>query len=387
MGRVRYGLALALMMTSTVLVGFGASDVNAATLAQAGWWWRAQGGTGLAPGAAPPLPGSPVPPPALPSPPTVPEGGLMVAGTPEGATAIAALRFELTADETMPVLTLQIERESGAPAAVLAACLTGSAWQPTAAGNWADKPFAACAEGSVNGVLSDDGTAFTFALGPLLSNGLVDVVLVPGTIPEAPAGANGSAFEVVFQAPTTASLQTTSGSPPDSASFDVPEIGGGDFGGDPGSDGGGAFSPPPSPTSSTGDFTPAPAGDTSFAAPSPPAPDANVAFTPALEEEEQGLTFTAPVVEAASRPIAATSDDGVDPRLLAGLILAIGAAGLVWSSQQATPVPSPLLARFGAGAVARASTAAGAAPGVGPAVAPGGIGRFARVRTGTAPRL
>lgn len=384
MKRIRYAVALVTMIASTLLVGagVGAGGANAADLAASGWWWRAQGGTGLAPGAAPPLPGSPAPVPVVPSPPTVPEGGLMVAGTPEGATAIAALRFELGEDETMPVLSLAIERESGGAAAILAACLTGSAWQPAAAGNWGDKPFAACSEGSVNGVLSDDATSFTFALGPLLTNGLIDVVLVPGTVEGAPEGANGSPFEVVFKAPTAASLQTTSGTPPDSASFDVPGIGGDSGFGDPGAGtGGDSFSAPE--TTPSADFSAPTSPSASFQTPTTPEVAAP-AFTPAVEPESQGLTATAPAVERATRPIAATPADTTDPRVLAGIVLALGAAAILWSSQQATPGHTRLLGRFGGGAAV-----AGATAGAVPAMVPlkGGVGRFARVRSGAPPRL
>ncbi|MGQ0831288.1 MAG: hypothetical protein ACT4OV_06380 [Microthrixaceae bacterium] len=338
--RRRVGSALLAVAAVVALAPVGA---DAGTLARAGWWWRANDGSTPA---------------TLPAPPTVPEGGLMVAGAPDGATAIAALHFDLGDDESSPVLTLQVadNGDQGGDTAILAACVTGSAWEPASAGTWTYKPFPACAQGSVNGVRSDDHASWTFALAPLVSDGIVDVTLVPGIDPSRPDGANGSTFQLSFEAPSGASLATSSGGGP-TPDFTVPEFG--------------------TPDAAFG-------GATDFEAPSggdlalPPV-DASTAFTPALPESDQGLTATAPVVQGRNRPLAAAPAASVaDHRGLAALVLAICGAVLLWSAQ--LPVPAPRrLGRFGsAGAEARVDDAP---------MGPAGLGRFARVRSGSAPRL
>jgi hypothetical protein len=207
-GRAALGATLLIVAAAVALLPSGA---GAATLAEAGWWWRVNDGA---------LPA------ALPAPPNVPEGGLMVAGAPDGATAIAALHFDLAEGESAPVLTLRVAEngDQGGDGALLGACVTGSAWQPAHGGPWTNKPFAACADGSVNGVRSDDGTSWTFALAPLVSDGILDITLVPGVDPTRPAGANGSVFQLVFDAPTAASLTTTSGASGGS-DLEVPSFG------------------------------------------------------------------------------------------------------------------------------------------------------------------
>ena len=317
---------------------------DATTLTQSGWWWRVNDGS------------LPVAPPA----PQVPEGGLMVAGAPDGATAIAALHFELADDETSPVLTLTVAEngDQGGEGAILAACLTGSAWQPASAGTWTAKPFPACAEGSVAGVRAADGKTWTFALAPLLSDGIVDVTLVPGIDPELPEGANGSTFQLVFTAPTAASLTTTSGG--GGTDFVLPDFG----------------APDPAPTFEGDSFTsPTLGGDLAL-----PPVDTAAAFTPALPEAEQGLTATAPVVQERNAPLDAAPVAAIrDNRGLGALVLTLGGGALLWSAQQPTPAPR----RLGPFQVAEpAPTTAGAGP-----AATAGLGRFARTRSGQAPRL
>jgi hypothetical protein len=339
--RALLGALLLLVAGVVALVPVGA---DAGTLAQAGWWWRVNDGSAPAT----------VPPPA-----TVPDGGLMVAGAPDGATAIAALHFDLGDGESSPVLTLQVAEngDQGGDTAILAACVTGSAWEPASAGTWTYKPFPACAQGSVNGVRSDDNASWTFALAPLVSDGIVDVTLVPGVDASRPDGANGSTFQLSFEAPSGASLATTSGGGP-APDFTVPEFG--------------------TPDASYG-------GATDFAAPTSggelalPPVDPAASFTPALPEADQGLTATAPVVQGQNRPLATTpAAEVAEHRGLAALVLAICGAILLWSAQ--LPVPAPRrLGRFG-------TPDGGASIDDAPTEA-AGLGRFARVRSGTAPRL
>ena len=285
----------------------------------------------------------------------------MVAGAPDGATAIAALHFELDEGEGSPVLTLDVadNGDQGGERAVLAACLTGSAWQPEQGGAWTSKPFPACNEASVTGVRADDGGSWTFALAPLVSDGIVDVTLVPGVDPDLPDGANGSTFQLVFAPPTAASLATTSGEGPsvplDLAGFD--------------------------------EAVAAPPADGSFAAPSiggdlalPPGPVTG-GFTPSLPAEDQGLTATAPVVQQRNAPLPATTPiaEVEDHRVLGVVILALCGAALLWSAQLPTPAPRRL------GGLEAEVAHAEPSPTPGPEVA--GLGRFARPRSGAAPPL
>lgn len=348
MARLRAALG-AVLLLSALLIGLVSPRADAATLTQAGWWWRVN---------------DPLLTAAVPAPPTVPEGGLMVAGAPDGATAIAALHFELDDGEGAPVLTLGVadNGDQGGASALLAACLTGSAWQPESGGAWTNKPFPACDQASVTGVRAEDGSSWTFALSPLVSDGVLDITLVPGVVPDLPAGANGSSFQLVFAPVTDASLATTSGAGP-SAPLDIPGLGAG---------------APAAPAA--GDFAaPSAGGGLSL----PPVPAAS-SFTPSLPTEDQGLTATAPVVQQRNAPLPTSAPIASveDHRLLGMTILALCGGALLWSSQLPTPLPRRL------GGLDLGGTGE---PGDAPLPdAPGqhaGLGRFARPRSGSAPRL
>lgn len=346
--RVR-GLLGAALLVAAAVVALVPGPADAAALTQAGWWWRVN--DALLPATIPA--------------PLVPEGGLLVAGAPDGATAIAALHFDVDEGEGSPVLTLAVAENGdvGGEGAVLAACLTGSAWQAESGGAWVNKPFPACDQGSVNGVRAADGRAWTFALAPLLSDGILDVTLVPGIDPALPAEANGSTFQLTFAAPTTASLTTTAAGGP-SPSIDLP---GTDL---PGSDGGAVPQLVP----------PALGGDLSLP-PVAPAP----AFTPSLPTADQGLTATAPVVQQRNAPLAATPLGAVEEhRLLAVVILALCGAALLWSLQ----LPTPALRRLGRWDPASATPGRGPVSAIAaPEPTPAGLGRFARQRSGPPPQL
>jgi hypothetical protein len=347
--RARRALGASLLIAAAV-VAMVPGPADAATLAQAGWWWRVN--DALVPATIPV--------------PLVPEGGLLVAGAPDGATAISALHFDVADGEGAPVLTLAVAENGdvGGEGAVLAACLTGSAWQAESGGAWINKPFPACDQGSVTGVRAADGRSWTFALAPLLSDGIVDVTLVPGTDPALPAGANGSTFQLTFAAPTSASL-ATSGAGGASPPLDLPDSALPGEGGGPGA----SFDPP--------DL----GSDLSLP---PVAPAA--AFTPSLPAADQGLTATAPVVQQRNAPLAATPLEAVEEhRLLAVLILAFCGAAVLWSTQLPTPAPRRL------GPWDPDSAAASGRGPLTPTATPGqmaaGLGRFARERSGPAPRL
>lgn len=333
----RLWMAGAAMLLVGATVSALPATAGAATLTQAGWWWRVN---------------DPLVPATIPAP-TVPEGGLMVGGAPDGATAIAALHFELPEDEGSPVLTLSVAEngDQGGDRAILAACVTGSAWQPESGGAWVNKPFAACDEGSVAGVRAADGKTWSFALAPLLSEGVLDVTLVPGRDPTLPAGFDGSTFQLVFTPPTTASLTTTSGgavAPPlDLPAFETPDAG--------------TFDPP-----AFGD-------DLSL-------PPATPSFSPALPEADQGLTATAPVVQQRNAPLpVAPTDVAEDHKVLAIVILSLCGAALLWGAR----LQVPAIRRLGGFAPAHDRGEGDGEPP--PQI--GGLGRFARARSGPVPRL
>jgi hypothetical protein len=313
---------------------------DAAALSDASWWWF--GNQGPAP---------------APAPPNVPDGGLYVAGAPDSAKALAALRFTLEEGESNPVLTLAVapNGDQGGDNAVLGACVAGSSWGGGEKGGpWDAKPNAACATGSVQGIRAADGLSWTFALAPLVVAGEVNVVLTPGNVAGSPVG---STFSLAFNPPTTASLATTPGSS-SSSSFDS-----------------GAAASDLSTDQTFGDAS-------SLAGLDLGATSGDLApFQPSLPAASQGLTPTAPVVRQATagnvvpRPV--TSGRG---SAIAFFVLVAGIAAMVRLNR----VPTPLLRRLGP-----LASSSHAAPTVAVARVParGGLGRFPRRRAGAPPPL
>ena len=329
------GVAVALTgMAGSLVLGGVAAD--AATLSKSGWWFRPQGTAGLL---------------VLPAPPGVPEGGLMVSATPEGPTAIAALRYETTDSESEPTLELAIVNEAG-PSAVQA-CPVASDWAPAAAGRWEAKPLDNCGVAAVKGTKSPDGKTMSFGLAAVENEeGVIDIALVP--VP-------GSSFSITFAKPTSDSLKTTGGLDGDSFSSDFDSgaaLEAGDL------DSGGSFDLDSS----------ALAVESALDTSSFSAPLANT--TPSVTQP-----LAAPGERQVSQPAAnrpsplPESDRG---RAVA-LLLALGAlAALFFVSQQQTPALR-MLGSFAEGR--RATTAVAAEAEV------GGLGRFARLRQGPPPSL
>lgn len=294
--------------------------------------------------------------------PDVTPGQLLVEGTPEGATAIAALRATLPEGTGNPVLTLRAASAVGGEAAVLLACQSGSGWTGAHGGAWDAKPSPDCSQ-SVQGIPSEDGTEWSFALAPLQFTDQIDVVLTPGAAAEGQDSVS-SAFRIVFDRPSAASIEvsdSTASAPPAISPVSLP---------------GPIATPDTSPSlggGATSSFTPPSSSGGQVSAPPARA---------ALPEAEQGATATAPNVQAA-QPLAAPSlpSTGSDGRLLGVLVVLAAGALLYWSSQQ--PVPQrQVLSRF---ASAAPTTAATVVPAEAPTV--GGLGRFRRERTGAARRL
>jgi hypothetical protein len=336
----RLGLVAALLLVALTLPG-AVPGVHAAAVEGSGWWWRVQAGLVA----------------SVPPPPYVPEGGLYVAGAPDGPLAVAALRFRLADDEIEPVLTLSVAEDRGGQAARLLACLAGTPWIPTEAGSWDQRARADCAAGEVEAEPAGDGTTWTVRLAPLVRAQRLDVVLTPGELGDAPGW---SSFELAFEPVQRDSLETASAhveevalAPPAEEQVFAPP-------------GDAAAGLPPTADS----FAPQ-----TFEAPAPDAPgvsEPDVAG-PSAALPDPGVTGgpVAAPQETAQPELAGAGDPG---RLLAALVLALTLAAMYLLAQR--PVPAPQ----GLGRFTRADPDATQPQ-------PGGLGRFARPRTGPPPPL
>jgi hypothetical protein len=318
----------------------GGSLAGAAAVGSSGWWW--EGNQSNLPAAAP-------------VPPSVPPDGLYIASTAQGASAIAAVQFSLAEGESAPVLTLKVAAngEQGGDVAVIAACPSGSAWGGGSASSWDAKPSVACNLGSVAGQRDATAGTWTFPLAPLVTGNEVDVVLTPGVVGGAPDGAPPvyPTFSLAVEKVTDASLATTPGGSTSTGEFDTSQSG---F--DPATEGGGLA------------LGPTFADDTGL-----------TAFSPALPSSAQGVTATAPVVRQAT----AANVLPIVPKAAGGsglAFLVILATMAVAYRLNRLPLPSPR--RLGPMAASAPHTPP-------PTIVPdtGGLGRFARRRTGAPPSL
>lgn len=332
---MRRRLAIALV---GLVVGAAASipsGAGAAEVVAAGWWWKPHSGQ-LAP---------------LPPPPGVPEDGLMVQSAVDGASAIAAVRYKLSEDETAPVLTLRVNADGsnqGVENAIVLACPASTPWNAGSAQAWDDKPVPDCATQAV-GELAEDGTSMTFDLAAVMRDQIVNVVLVPGTVDGLPEGLNGATFTLVFDAPASSDLVTTPGTTPTGSSDDLPPPSPSPSGGGSGS--GSSFSPPPA------------AATTPVFAPVAPALPAEEVAAPAPRSPSE------PTGAAPSSFVPASAPDRGGARALAIVILALAAIGAALTARR-----DLLLALLGR------------QPQAVPAVV-AGVGRFARERPGPPPTL
>lgn len=181
---------------------------------ESGYWWQGQ------PDGAP-----------LPPPPNVPANGLWISGSEASPVAIAAIRFQLAPDEATPTLTAkvnsafppaQVSAALNAGQIVVMACPATPGWKPAQAGAWSAKPQFNC-RGAVNGTVNADGTAIAFDLGGVVTDGKVDVVLVPGTgaavlppnpLPGLPPTPQPSGFDLTLQPVTADQVHTSPGVAP-----------------------------------------------------------------------------------------------------------------------------------------------------------------------------
>lgn len=350
----------------SIVVAPAADAVNAPTAA---WWSRLATTDPLAEVPAA-LPVAPTSPDTIPAGASVPPGHLMVEGTPDGATAIAALRWQLAAGESGPSLTLPVAPGSSVnPESLVLACRTATPWaapEPSP-GTWDTKPLV---DGStcVNGIVADDLSTISFGLQPLVTGDELDIVLAPGSkpvvdvpagAPEPPADIDGSTFRLLFEPPTGEALEVVEGSGFDQGAGDefvtpttqapaVDEFGTSD----------GDFSPPAATDISTD------LGDAPVAAP---------------DLEPQDLAPSVPDVREAV-PAAADSDP-VD-RTIGFVLLAVAglmAAWAYWSSVSGAQDTAIGLGRFRTTLPAAAAVPVGLAGQERETV--GGLSRFARSRS------
>ena len=342
MRRLRYATAAALAIAGTVLVL--ASPADAVSAPTSGWWARLATADPAAELPVPlPVP-APTTPDTLPAGATAPPGQLMVEGTPDGATAIAAIRWQLDPGEASPSLTLPIAPGSSVnPESIVLACRTATPWEPPGdgPGSWDVKPLTD-AVACVNGVVADDLSTISFGLQPLVSGNGLDVVLAPGRsavvevppgVPEPPVNTDGSSFRLLFDPPTEEMLDIVAGDFEEGAGDQV-------------------VTPEPA---STPDLSGGVAPPATFETPSSASFDANEPVAaPALDPEDIG-----PSVPELDDAVRAAAANGPVNRTVGWVMLVL--AGLVaawthWSSLRA------------------------ATGDVEPDV--GGLSRFARARTG-----
>ncbi|HEX9682899.1 MAG TPA: hypothetical protein VGA13_07445 [Acidimicrobiales bacterium] len=321
-------VAAAVLLVAALVLGAWPTHSHAAFRQKQGWWWRAQ--TGLV---------------DLPAPESVPSGGVAVGRTVDGPSAIAAAAFELSADETAPVLALTVAGDVAGDAAALVACPPEQPWAPAASGAWSERPSLDCDSGHVDGVRTADGAQWIFDLSTITHSGILDVVIAPST--------DSAPFELTFEAITSESLTTvrvvpTTAPPPP------------------------ATAPPPAPS---GPAIPAPVfvppttPPPSFS-PAPPATPAPAAPTPRLD----------PVpTPAPARPVDQPVGRVSDPRRLGIFVLVMAAAliAMTWGQETRAPIPLGAMGHRHPGRLAVGVEAHGDR----------GVGRFRRRRAGPPPRL
>lgn len=194
---LRSGALLALAGAAVLAAGaFGLAQVQALGRIETGSWWRAQTDDG-----------------SVPPPPWLPEGGLWIAADPSGASAVSALRLRLGANESLPVLTLDVAADRNPSEAPIYACAASAPWEPSAAGPWSAAPTWDCSGGLVRGRPAANGTQVLFDVSELAPEGgdTLDVVFFPGQVPTGlpgglPVPGTVSPFAEVVFAPPDASV-------------------------------------------------------------------------------------------------------------------------------------------------------------------------------------
>jgi hypothetical protein len=320
-----------------------------------GWWYKArqQPVSGL------------LPVPVLA--PTVPEGGLYVANDPTGPLGVSAARFHAPGAGG-GTLTLTIAPGSNPSAELILACPTQSEWGAAQGGDWEARPAADCDAAGVEGRLSEDGTQISWELHEAHKKGdAFDVVLTPA--PDTP-----TPFQISFEQPTAQALVPTP------ASDTEPGGGGGDPGGGLGPDPGfgddfgfgeaGGFDPGQAFLDDSFTF------DTPLVFDIPGAPPITPEPTEEAAEGDEVVAVRPPGPDEHAlpdNPVPQTTTE----RIVALLVIGLIAAGLWRLSGMEAPAPRLI---GGLASAQGGSVTPRHARRVEPVV--GGVGRFARPRTG-----
>lgn len=266
--------------------------------------------------------------------PLVPVGGLLVASDVTGPSAVGALRFTIPSGGEADKIVLSIANIQGTAAIRLCPAVPG--WKAADGGPFGAAPGYDCAKSTI-GTLSASNDAFSFFADDAEAGGVIDVVLVA-----VPDGALYPTFTVSFFPPDANTL-TLAGS--------------------------GQVPPPPPPNPAP--FIPPPTT-------APFAPPVTIVSPPAPVPAQP----TVAVVPQAARPLRGAEglDDGARIALL--LLMTMGAAYFFGNQgRQRTP---RLLGAFAGGKLRSSSRPSEATQVIAPTR---GIGRFARPREGSAPRL
>lgn len=301
---------------------------------------------------------------AVPSP-TTGSGQLQVGEGVNGPLSFAAVRFELPAgidpQSATAVLSLDISQTGNVGTPAVTACVTTSSWTAGDDQQASSAPSYSCGGGRESvGVVSASGTSESWSLGPpftVASGGPVtyNVALVPDPGSSTP-------FSTEYSKPTTSSV-AIAGSP-----SPAPAQG----------------APAGPPDTGFGVATPTPAANFPVDIPAVVTPAAPAAAPPAFATSPPASASAAPapgnMPAGGMRPQAsraAASPSGVQGRrvMAAAVLVALGAVLYLISRRPARP--PRLIGAF-------AGNAPPAAP---PSERIGGIGRFARPRSGPPPRL
>lgn len=318
-------LAAALCVAAIPLVLTISADADAA--GSFGWWYQLNDSS---------LPVAPPPPPGAPS------GGIYVQGTLAGPSAYGAVHFS-SPGTTAGVAKLAVESSNGA--VEVAMCPTTSAWQAADGGPWQSRPGFDCSTSKALGVLAADGKSMAFQLTDAFGQGgEYDLAIVPDPIAQ-------TVFSLSLSAPGPDFFTPTSNTPPTlpPVEFVPPSVDTGSTGGTGGFDAGGSF--PDAGTTDAGNFL----------EPAPTAPPAPVA------DGGSGIGSGGGAGRVPTQPVS-HSDSGPE-RIGAAIGLALLAAALWFTGNRTNGDLTPELVK--AGAVS----------------AHGGVGRFARVRTGLPTRV
>jgi hypothetical protein len=181
--------AVAAASAVALLVVGSAAPARARAPGKAGWWSETNAGLGFS---------------AVPA--QVPAGGLYVENGFDGPVAISALSFDVPSGATVGQMTLAVTGNPVITSPPVACELTpaGETFKPADGGPWSDAPKYDCSQGQVTGTVASDKSSVTFAVGPLLHQGIIAVAITAG----------GPADQIAFEPPTAGTLVVT---PADSA--------------------------------------------------------------------------------------------------------------------------------------------------------------------------